>query len=339
MPEISVIVPVYRVEKYIKQCIESIRAQTFSDIEIILVDDGSPDSCGAICDEYAEKDPRIKVIHQQNGGLSSARNTGIKNANGRYLTFVDSDDIIAETFCEKMYALAVKTRCDFAACAPARFTDSSGPELTEAVVFEPTSLSNTGYLKKQLENGFSAWGKLYCRELFGSHSFMPGKLHEDIIWSSDLARDLHNGVSVTDEPLYCYRRNEQGIMAESQKRCSPDRIFAGSYLFNTVKEICPEMKAKAFTYAVKYPWFFVDRIYVKRDFRKNKKLLLDFQRFLKDNKREIKSAPELSEIVKKRMSLFADSRFLYGISAYARLFRVYLYRLLHKDAYRDGHGI
>ena len=98
MPKVSVIVPVYRAEKYIKECIESIINQTFEDFELLLVDDGSPDNSGAICDEYALKDSRIRVFHKENGGVSSARNEGIYKSNGEWLCFVDSDDIIEQTY-------------------------------------------------------------------------------------------------------------------------------------------------------------------------------------------------------------------------------------------------
>ena len=100
MCEISIIVPVYKVEKYLKKCVDSILAQTFSDFELILVDDGSPDNSGRICDDYAKKDARVRVVHKQNGGLSSARNAGIEVAKGKYLGFVDSDDYIAEDMYE-----------------------------------------------------------------------------------------------------------------------------------------------------------------------------------------------------------------------------------------------
>lgn len=95
MPEISIIVPVYKVEKYLDTCVRSILAQTFTDFELILVDDGSPDGCGALCDAYAKEDPRVSVLHKKNGGLSSARNVGIEAAGGKYIGFVDSDDYIA----------------------------------------------------------------------------------------------------------------------------------------------------------------------------------------------------------------------------------------------------
>ena len=102
---ISIIVPIYNVEKYIKKCIDSIINQTYTNLEIILVDDGSPDNCGKICDKYKEKDDRIKVIHKKNGGLSDARNAGIDIATGEYITFIDSDDYVAENYIEVLYNL------------------------------------------------------------------------------------------------------------------------------------------------------------------------------------------------------------------------------------------
>lgn len=114
MPAISVIVPVYKVEKYIHRCIDSILAQTFTDFELILVDDGSPDSCGKICDEYAEKDSRIRVIHKPNGGVSSARNAGIDAARGEYLIFVDSDDKVEKHYIEFLYYSLTKSNSDLA---------------------------------------------------------------------------------------------------------------------------------------------------------------------------------------------------------------------------------
>ncbi len=116
MCEISIIVPVYKVEKYLKKCVDSILAQTFSDFELILVDDGSPDNSGRICDDYAKKDARVRVVHKQNGGLSSARNAGIEVAKGKYLGFVDSDDYIAEDMYELLYKAIIKEEADLSIC-------------------------------------------------------------------------------------------------------------------------------------------------------------------------------------------------------------------------------
>ena len=116
-PELSIIVPIYKVEKYLEECIQSILGQTFTDFELILVDDGSPDACPQMCDAAAKKDSRVRVIHQKNGGLSAARNTGIEAARGNWLGFVDSDDFVAPDMYEKLYHAAVNAGADCAVCS------------------------------------------------------------------------------------------------------------------------------------------------------------------------------------------------------------------------------
>ena len=123
--EISVIVPVYGVEKYLPACIESILSQTFTDFELILVDDGSPDDCPRLCDEAAKRDARIRVIHQANAGLSAARNAGIEIARGQWLSFVDSDDFVAPTFLQALYEAAQKAEADCSLCS-IQMTDVRG---------------------------------------------------------------------------------------------------------------------------------------------------------------------------------------------------------------------
>ena len=120
-PKISVVLPVYKVEKYLKRCIQSICVQTYRNLEIILVDDGSPDSCPEICDELAKCDSRIRVIHKENGGLSDARNVGTAYATGEYITFVDSDDDVTETYVEYLYGLIKKYDCKMALCTYSMF--------------------------------------------------------------------------------------------------------------------------------------------------------------------------------------------------------------------------
>ena len=117
VPKVSIIVPVYKVEKYLRKCIDSIINQTLKDIEIILVDDGSPDNCGKICDEYAAKDTRIKVIHKENGGLSSARNAGMEVAEGEYIGFVDSDDWIETDYVGELLFCLIQSESDMAICS------------------------------------------------------------------------------------------------------------------------------------------------------------------------------------------------------------------------------
>lgn len=339
MPEISVIVPVYKVEKYLEDCVRSLTAQTFSDIEIILVDDGSPDNCGVMCDALAAKDSRIHVIHQHNQGLSCARNSGINASTGRYVCFVDSDDLVAPDYCRVLLELLDGTDYDFSFCGVHRFPDGTAPapegrEGTAAV-------NNCEYLKMQFERRteFGVWNKLFRRELFDHIRFMPGKLHEDVIFSADLARNLCGGAVCTNRQLYLYRQREGGIVSIQSLRCSPDRIFAGAYLLQAVKDAFPELNDQALRYAVEYPWMFVDPIYVRRTFRINKVFLETIQTYLKDYMPEYREQKIFPDIQTQRMELFSKSKIRYAFNAYARLARVYLYRLIGRDAYRDGHGI
>ena len=177
---ISVIVPIYKVEKYLHKCIDSILAQTYTNLEIILVDDGSPDNCGKICDEYAAKDSRIKVIHQPNGGLSAARNAGLDIATGDYIGFVDSDDYIAPDMYEKLYNALVKNDADMAICDYQRF----GNELP----YDEMSLTTeviTGLQAMEKQNTVIncsfvvAWSKLYKSFIFSNVRFPVGKINED----------------------------------------------------------------------------------------------------------------------------------------------------------------
>ena len=113
---VSIIIPVYNVEKYLAECIESVLKQTYQNIEILLIDDGSPDNSGKICDEYEEKDSRVRVIHKENGGVSSARNVGLEQANGEYITFIDSDDFVSESYIEELYIALENGNSDLAFC-------------------------------------------------------------------------------------------------------------------------------------------------------------------------------------------------------------------------------
>lgn len=339
MPVISVIVPVYKVESYLEQCIKSIQEQTFGNIEIVLVDDGSPDSCGAICDCYAKKDPRIKVIHQENQGLSCARNTGVKVSTGAFVCFVDSDDYIAPEYCEILYKLLLETNCDYSVCGVCRFGENEEPKPQQLGL--QGRYTNLEFLKMQLlrKSEFGVWNKLYRREVVEKLSFIPQKIHEDVIWSADLADNFTNGVVCSNRQLYYYRQNNSGIVKQGAKRCSPDRIFAGEYLVNVLKKRDLEYHDMALKYAIEYPWIFIDSIYVHRGWKENQIFLNEMQKYLRENIQEYKEKQIFSDIWLSRMSLFSKSKILYAVNVYARLFRVFLYRILHWDAYKDGHGV
>lgn len=339
MPEISVIVPVYKVEKYLNCCVDSILNQTFENFELILVDDGSPDDCGRICDEYAAKDNRVVVIHQKNQGLSCARNTGIEAARGRYLCFVDSDDYVAPDYCRVLYELLTESEADFSVCGVCRFRDGDVPEPVDAE--DPGRVSSGEFLKMQLQrqSEFGVWNKLYRRELFEKISFVPGRLNEDVIFSADLMKNCRAGAVVSGRKLLYYRQREGSIVSDQSVKGSCDRIFAGAYLLDAVLENCPELADMTLHYAISYPWSFVDPIYVKIAFRDNQNYLWEMQNYLRKYWNLYREREIFPPIQTKHMALFSRSRFLYGFNAYTRLARVYLYRLIGKDAYADGHGI
>ena len=340
MPVISIVVPVYKVEAYLESCIRSLLAQTFRDIEIILVDDGSPDQCGALCDRLAAEDSRVVVIHQKNKGLSGARNTGLDAARGEYICFVDSDDLVQPTYCEELLEALQGSGCDFSVCASHRFEDGSAPcprKSSDSVQI----VSNRDFLEMQFDrhSEFGVWNKLMPKKILEEFRFKEGKLNEDVIFSADLAKHLHNGVACVSSELHLYRQRGSSIMGKQAQKGSPDRIFAGEYLLEAVRESCPDLLPKALAYAVGYPWMFIDPIYVHRSFADNREFLDSLQNNLKRYLTEYEAGKIFPELQLRRMKLFAKSRFLYGFNAYARLFRVYLYRLIGKDAYQDGHGI
>ena len=182
MELISVIVPIYNKELYLEECLESIINQTLKSIEIILVDDGSPDNCPQLCDAYAEKHDQIRVIHQENKGLSGARNTGIDHAKGEYIAFVDSDDLWSIHFLESLYRALKEHDADISQC---RWEYMHGDELKEA--YDPDAKCTCFTGREMLANLFIqtgayyvvAWNKLYKKELFENIRYPEGRIHED----------------------------------------------------------------------------------------------------------------------------------------------------------------
>lgn len=183
-PLISIVVPIYKVEKYLNRCVDSILNQTYHNIEVILVDDGSPDQCGVICDEYQKKDTRIKVIHKKNGGLSDARNAGIKIAHGEYITCIDSDDFISPVFLENLWTAMKKSKCEIATSWFVDYYEGDKiPKAQKLDIKDIQVLNREEFYERLLyQDGVevSAWGKLYKANLFQGVEYPVGKLYEDI---------------------------------------------------------------------------------------------------------------------------------------------------------------
>lgn len=214
MDLISVIVPVYKVEKYLDQCIKSIVSQIYNNLEIILVDDGSPDNCPGICDQWAEKDDRIRVIHKNNGGLSDARNAGLEVATGDYIAFVDSDDWINEHYIEYLYEAIRQTDADLAACDISIVPDGEEVQIISKKMPVPVINTPEEALSTLLiGQGYRAvaWNKLYKRKLLCGETFEVGKLHEDEFFSYRIY-DKCAKLTYVELSLYNYRQREGSIM-------------------------------------------------------------------------------------------------------------------------------
>ena len=209
---ISVIIPVYRVEAYLNACVESVLAQTYPNFEIILVDDGSPDNCPRLCDEFAARDSRIRVIHKENGGLSSARNAGIDAARGGLLAFLDSDDLWTPVFLERLYGALTECNADFAVCLFRRFRGEPPKELPETE--KTVSLSRQEAFEclfdGRNENMVVAPNKLYRRKLFDAVRYPLGQIHEDEAVIHELIGNAKTAAWV-EEGHYLYRQAPDSI--------------------------------------------------------------------------------------------------------------------------------
>lgn len=222
-PIISIIVPVYNVENYLKRCIESILNQTFTDFELILVNDGSTDGSGIICKEFSSVDDRIKVINKNNGGLSSARNSGIEIARGKYISFIDSDDYINNNMFEILYREIIFSNSDISICNYCKVSDYNRPVDNnlqyKSQIFEgKENILNQLCDEKRMQFTV-AWNKLYDKSLFNSIRFKEGKLHEDEFIAHEIL-DKANKVIYIESDLYYYYQREDSIM----KKFNIDRL-------------------------------------------------------------------------------------------------------------------
>lgn len=229
MPLISIIVPVYNVEKYLERCVGSIISQTYENQEIILVNDGSPDKSGEICDTFAQIDSRIEVYHKENGGLSDARNFGVEHSSGEYIAFIDSDDYIAPNYIEYLLSLIKKYNADISACY-----------MTETYGYTADYRTNDEFQNEQLLTGkeaclklfgnlysvlVTAWGKLYRSDIVKKYIFPVGKIHEDEATTCKYYYEATR-VAVGNRCLYAYYKNPKGIMHTKGNSINPDVIWS-----------------------------------------------------------------------------------------------------------------
>lgn len=248
---ISVIVPVYNAEKYLDKCVASIVNQTYKDLEIILVDDGSPDNCPAMCDEWAKKDNRIKVIHKENGGQATARNAGLAMATGEYIAFVDSDDTCDPKMLEILRKMMLKPDADIAICGHA--TVYAEDSLSEPCSAE--SESNQEYLspKKLWDEVFgqlnnAVWNKLYRADLLQGINFPQTIGHgEDLIFNLKYLKKCSGGI-IDNTPLYHYFKRKDSVTGSSFTERKFHEIESKDIALDIVEHDAPEQLENAKKY-------------------------------------------------------------------------------------------
>ncbi|MFD1708003.1 glycosyltransferase family 2 protein [Siminovitchia sediminis] len=215
--KVSVIVPIYKVEKYIHRCVESIIGQSYWNLDIILVNDGSPDQCGSIIEEYAKKDSRIIVVHKENGGLSDARNAGMECVTGDYVMFVDSDDWIANNMVEQLLNMIIYCRADVVQSAfyyaynDYLLYDNRCYSKDESPILHSNQSLMQELLKNETVKNF-AWGKLYKASIIKDIPFKKNVLFEDVFWAHQVMKRVKNFV-IMHEPLYYYYQRENSIVS------------------------------------------------------------------------------------------------------------------------------
>lgn len=285
-PSISIIVPVYNVEKYLARCIDSLLSQTHTDFELLLVDDGSTDGSGAICDRYAYQDDRIRVVHKGNGGLSAARNSGIEIARGRYFGFVDSDDYVDADMYEHLYGMIEKEGADLAVCGyydcycdlPPRKNDPyyavMGPQEALNLVFD-------GKI-----SGVSACNKLYRSEIFDDIRYPQGKTSEDAYVIVRILMKTRK-VVVSSEQKYYYIHRRNSVTTSRFSRNQLDVIEAYQLNYKLVGEVFPESLQMAFGRLCWAHFVALDRMLLSHAEQENSHEAKELVRFIRAHLREI----------------------------------------------------
>ncbi len=222
-PLITIVVPVYQTYEFLRECVASVLQQTYENLEIILVDDGSTDGAGILCDEYAEKDGRVHVIHQKNKGLMAARNAGLAQGRGTYFAFVDSDDVVSPAYIEKLYALILKYDADIAACAFVKRRTKLAAE--NSGNFKEVCMSSRQMLRqwhgKYKKYETVMWNKLYHQKVLKENGLMAHfrecRRYEDVLVSHLLVENAEK-IALTACPLYFYRSRERSLTTEKVSR-------------------------------------------------------------------------------------------------------------------------
>jgi hypothetical protein len=284
-PLISIIVPVYKVEKYLGRCIESLIRQTYQNCEIILVDDGSPDHCPQICEDYARKDARIQVIHKENGGQADARNTGVAVSKGELITFVDSDDYVTDDYVEYLYTLMVENHADISVGGRIVLKED-GTTGTTAILKTPgqdVCLNSHDAIKEMCYGrimGTCPWGMLIKRKLVEQFPFPVGRIYEDLATMHKLLGQSELTVIGTKK-IYFYQQNSSSTMhASVTERELRDGKYACSQLLDYINLNYPDLRKAARYRLVRKQLEFMPVIAKDKDYKHAKEIVTCIRPYL-----------------------------------------------------------
>lgn len=289
-PLISVIVPVYKVEPYLEKCVRSIQNQTYRNLEIILVDDGSPDRCGEICDELAKEDKRIRIVHRENGGQSAARNSGLSIATGEYVGFVDSDDYIDEDMFDCLYSAMIKAGADLAMCNGRIVFPETLLKSNESVALGRVEIftCNKAYDKIIPVLNNAVWNKLFRRKLLSGLLFPEGHIHgEDFIFLLNYLEKVKS-LAVVSADKYNYLQRSGSITGSGFSDKKLDEIYSKDAIRKIISANYPRYEKIA------EKWCFTARMNIIRgitlsgDTEKWKKNYKDCILYLKVNRKSVK---------------------------------------------------
>jgi glycosyltransferase involved in cell wall biosynthesis len=311
MKKISVIIPIYNVEKYLKRCIESIIKQTYSNLEIILVDDGSPDGCAKICDEYKNKDERIVVIHKKNGGLSDARNAGLKVATGEIISYIDSDDYVDLDMYEKMTKAMEEKNADIVVCGT-NIDYEDGHTKVKCEKEEKSFNREEALIELNSFKSFdmAVWNKLYKREVVDKIEFPVGKKSEDyFVMYQYFARAKK--VVIINQAKYHYFQRSNSI--SRGKNVTHDYIEGSKSQKEFFKKNFPDLNyvgntAYAFSYIATY------NRYIKNELKMTNEMKKEFKKEVRKYLKDINGNSHISRSKKIQATLFSYSLFIYKIA-------------------------
>lgn len=308
-PKVSIIVAAYNIENFIERCLESIQSQTYSNIEIIIVDDGSTDATSKYCDEFCKTEPRARVIHQKNKGLSEARNIGVKESTSEYIVFVDGDDMLSGDYVKKLLEATLKNRADIAVCGFIMFpSDKSEHPKNKTISGEEAAIE----LFTEMDNyQLVSWNKLYKKSLFIDIKFPAGKKHEDNLTTYKLLAAAKKVTFISDALYYYAKRDDSIMSSESLKEHLEAKLYsaqeAKKYLKNNKKLLAAAEIFELFAYNA-----YLNNIYAGKLKDNPKKYLKE----IKKNKKKLLK----NEFLTKKLRAYITMETTFGGVAY-KIFR------------------